>query len=67
MPKAEQLAYARSCRTGRRTTPHQNRLADYYEMTRLHRELPEVAAERLGVGIRTVKRYETELRRDGIV
>ncbi|MGH3380390.1 MAG: hypothetical protein ACRDP6_37210 [Actinoallomurus sp.] len=67
MPKAEQLAYARSRRTGRRTTAHQNRLADYYEMTRLHRVQQEEAAQRLGVGFRTVKRYETELHRDGVL
>jgi hypothetical protein len=67
MPRDEQLAYARSRRTGRRTTAHQNRLADYYEMTRRFSVGQEEAANRLGVGIRTVKRYETELRRDGIV
>lgn len=66
MPKAEQLALARSRRTGRRTTPHQTRLADYYEMTRVFHVGQEEAARRLDVGLRTVKRYETELRRDGI-
>lgn len=65
MPKAEQLAYARSRRTGRRTTAHQNRLYDYYELTRIFHVSREEAARRLGVGLPTVKRYETELRQDG--